>query len=59
MITSTRIGRYGNTCNSLFQFAAVIGMSNKTNINIVYLIMKHIMILIMNVLIFLFLMVLI
>ena len=32
MITSTRIGRYGNTCNSLFQFAAVIGMSNKTNI---------------------------
>lgn len=29
MITSTRIGRYGNTCNSLFQFAAVLGMSKK------------------------------
>ena len=32
MITSTRIGRYGNTCNSLFQFAAVVGMSKKTGI---------------------------
>lgn len=32
MITSTRIGRYGNTCNSMFQFAAVIGMSKKTGI---------------------------
>ena len=32
MITSTRIGRYGNTCNSMFQLAAVIGMSKKTGI---------------------------
>jgi len=29
MITSTRIGRYGNLCNSMFQFAAVIGMAKK------------------------------
>tara|TARA_R110000764_G_scaffold20248_5_gene52121 strand:- start:2505 stop:3311 length:807 start_codon:yes stop_codon:yes gene_type:complete len=32
MITSTRIGRYGNTANAMFQFAAVIGMSKKTGI---------------------------
>jgi len=32
MITSTRIGRYGNLGNSMFQFAAVIGMSKKTGI---------------------------
>lgn len=32
MITSTRIGRYGNTCNSMFQFAAVVGMSKKIGI---------------------------
>ena len=32
MITSSRIGRYGNTCNAMFQFAAVIGMSKKTGI---------------------------
>ena len=32
MITSTRIGRNGNTCNSMFQLAAVIGMSKKTGI---------------------------
>ncbi|MDB4430218.1 alpha-1,2-fucosyltransferase [bacterium] len=30
MITSSRIGRYGNLCNSMFQFAAVIGMAKKT-----------------------------
>lgn len=30
MITSTRIGRYGNTCNAMFQFAAVVGMAKKT-----------------------------
>ena len=30
MITSSRIGRYGNLCNSMFQFAAVLGMSKKT-----------------------------
>jgi len=29
MITSLRIGRYGNTCNSMFQFAALIGMAKK------------------------------
>tara|TARA_E500000318_G_scaffold100853_1_gene103880 strand:+ start:845 stop:1648 length:804 start_codon:yes stop_codon:yes gene_type:complete len=39
MITSTRIGRYGNTCNSLFQFAAVIGMSKKTGLD--FAIPKH------------------
>ena len=32
MITSTRIGRYGNTCNAMFQLAAVIGMAKKTGI---------------------------
>ena len=31
MITSTRIGRYGNLCNSMFQFAAVLGMAKKCN----------------------------
>ncbi len=30
MITSTRIGRYGNLCNSMFQYAAVVGMAKKT-----------------------------
>ena len=30
MITSSRIGRYGNLCNSMFQFAAVLGMAKKT-----------------------------
>ena len=34
MITSTRIGRYGNLCNSMFQFAAVIGMGKKTGIEV-------------------------
>ena len=29
MITSSRIGRYGNLCNSMFQFAAVLGMAKK------------------------------
>lgn len=31
MITSTRIGRYGNLCNSMFQFAAVLGIAKKYN----------------------------
>ena len=39
MITSTRIGRYGNTCNAMFQFAAVLGMSKKTGHD--YVIPKH------------------
>ena len=30
MITSTRIGRYGNLCNSMFQYAALVGMAKKT-----------------------------
>lgn len=30
MITSSRIGRYGNLCNSMFQFAALLGMAKKT-----------------------------
>ena len=34
MITSTRIGRYGNLCNSMFQFAAVIGMGKKTGLEV-------------------------
>ena len=29
MITSSRIGRYGNLCNSMFQFAALLGMAKK------------------------------
>ena len=33
MITSTKIGRYGNLCNSMFQFAAVIGMAKKTGLD--------------------------
>ena len=33
MITSSRIGRYGNTCNAMFQFAAVLAMSKKTGLN--------------------------
>jgi len=33
MITSTRIGRYGNTCNAMFQLAALIGMSKKTGLD--------------------------
>ena len=32
MITSSRIGRYGNLCNSMFQFAAVVGMAKKTGL---------------------------
>ncbi len=32
MITSTRIGRYGNLCNSMFQYAAVVGMAKKTGL---------------------------
>jgi len=32
MITSTRIGRYGNTGNSMFQFAALIGIAKKYNL---------------------------
>ncbi len=39
MITSSRIGRYGNTCNAMFQFAAVLGMSKKTGHG--YVIPKH------------------
>ena len=39
MITSTRIGRYGNTCNSMFQFAAVVGMAKKTGLE--YCIPRH------------------
>jgi len=39
MITSTRIGRYGNTCNSMFQYAALIGMSKKTGLE--YCIPRH------------------
>ena len=39
MITSTRIGRYGNTCNAMFQFAAVAAMSKKTGIE--YCIPRH------------------
>jgi len=35
MITSTRIGRYGNLCNSMFQFAAVLGMAKKCNYEVV------------------------
>lgn len=34
MITSTRIGRHGNLCNSMFQFAAVLGMAKKTGLDI-------------------------
>ena len=34
MITSSRIGRYGNLCNSMFQFAAVVGMAKKCNYDI-------------------------
>ena len=34
MITSSKIGRYGNLCNSMFQFAAVIGMAKKCNLDI-------------------------
>lgn len=33
MITSSRIGRYGNTCNAMFQLAALIGMSKKTGLD--------------------------
>jgi len=33
MITSTRIGRNGNTGNSMFQFAALIGIAKKYNLN--------------------------
>jgi len=32
MITSTRIGRYGNLCNSMFQYAAVVAMAKKTGL---------------------------
>lgn len=35
MITSTRIGRYGNTGNSMFQFAALIGIAKKNNLDYV------------------------
>lgn len=34
MITSTRIGRYGNLGNSMFQFAAVLGMGKKTGMEV-------------------------
>lgn len=34
MITSTRIGRYGNLGNSMFQFAAVLGMAKKCNYDV-------------------------
>ncbi len=39
MITSSRIGRYGNTCNAMFQFAAVVGMAKKTGHG--YVIPRH------------------
>ena len=39
MITFSRLGRNGNTGNSMFQFAALIGLSNKTGFD--YSIPKH------------------
>lgn len=39
MITSSRIGRYGNLCNSMFQLGAVIGMAKKTGLD--YAIPNH------------------
>ena len=39
MITCSNLGRNGNTGNSMFQFAALIGISKKTGFN--YFIPKH------------------